>query len=347
MSILGQDDFGASVRPEHCSYFHNFTKHHFMVWLRTGLEKHLQGIGPEAFPGALAELARYDYPAEGLEAAYDKLTPDLKSNFRLAVADLINSWELTEENSELLVDLLHLSVLIHAREVLWGLAAWLRLGYFQKVSEVVAARLFNQIFLTATRLATPTRETVDCIRGLVAQPQFRTSWAGMALETLWLCDSGNITSHLQRLRPHLRNLMAGAPQRPNIWAKRMLDAVGLYQLLQTLPSLKYYDLNGDDTWLVDGLLAGEQRSLECHVEEDGSLSFCQVGMPDSKETLSVELWSDMRAYLRENDLTSMAAEDEVGKVNQQHINKMEQAGASPQNAIITKHWLYKGATLVQ
>lgn len=304
MNILEQDRGAPDTRRQSDSFFQDFTKYDFEDWLRTGLEKHLlQHIGPEAFPGASAELARYDFPAEGLDAVYRRLPPDQQPYFRLAAADLVNSWEITESNAIVWEHLLHLTALLPAKEVLRGLPAWLRAGYFQSLPEALANRLFNQVFLAVNRLVAHTREVVDCLRELIALPQFRADWSGMALEALWMCDSDNIASHFQRLRPYLYRLMANADHRPQTWAKRILDTVGLYRIVQALPSLEYFGQT-NDSWLVKGLLAGKQPPVECWVGDDGNkLHFRLTGMLDTEETLSVgENWSNLLAYFKEQNL---------------------------------------------
>jgi hypothetical protein len=286
----------------------NFSKHDFEDWLRQGLEKHLlHGIGPEAFPGASANLALYDYPAEGLAATYSRLSPEKQSFFRLAVADLVNSMELSEDNVVLMETLLHLAVLLPANEVLRGLPFWLRAGYLKRLSKTEADELFDQIFMTVARLATPTKESVNCLREMIALPQFTVDWAGMALEALWSCDGDNIDAHFHRLRPYLQELMVDAPHRPRIWARRLLDAIGLYRIVKTFPRLKYSDSKDEqavlDTWLLDGLLVGGQPLLECWINDDGQLCFRLADQPNSEEILELEnSWNDLYEYLRENNL---------------------------------------------
>jgi hypothetical protein len=285
-----------------------FSKHDFEDWLRQGLENHLlRGMGPEAFPGASVDLARYDYPAEGLAATYSRLSPDRQSYYRLAVADLINSLEISEEDVILMETLLHLAVLLPAKEVLRGLPFWLRAGYLQRLPEAKAGKLFDQIFMTVARLATPAKESINCLREMIALPQYTADWAGMALEVLWSCDGDHIIAHFQRLRPYLQELMTDAPHRPRIWAKRMLDAVGLYSIVKTLPKLKYLDLKDEwaalDIWLPQGLLTGEQRLVECWNGEDGQLCFRLAGQPNTEEILELgKDWSDFYHYLIENNM---------------------------------------------
>ena len=278
------------------SYFQDFTQYDFEDWLRTGLERQsVQHMKPKAFPGASAELACHDFLAEGLAAAYSRLPPDKQSFFRLAVADLINSWEIIEDNATSLKHLLHLATLLPAKELLRGLPAWIKTGHFQRLPPALANDLFDEIFLTVTRLVAPTRVSVDCLRELIALPQFRTDWAGMALESLWWCDSNNVAHHFQRLRPYLRELMAGADYRPQRWAKRMLDRVGLYRIVQDLPTLKHSD--GDDgDWLIEGLLFVEQPPVEYSVDKDGNLRFRLTGKPGTEETPPKETRSNPRTY---------------------------------------------------
>jgi hypothetical protein len=305
MNNLELDGFAVDSKPRAGRGLKDYTQADFEDWLRVGLENHvLRRMGSEAFPGASAELAFYDFPAEGLEAAYGQLFPIQQGYFRSAVANLINSWEINDDNFVLLEHLLHLAVLLPAKEVLRGLGAWIR-AFYRQLPEALAGKLFSQIFLTATRLAAPNQESVDCIRELVALPQFRSDWAGMALETLWFCDSGNISGHLQRLRPYLRDLMADAPQRQRVWAKRILEKVGLYNLVKVLPTLRYYDSGGDgDTWLLEGLLTGEQPLLECWVAETGDqLYFRMAGNKDTEEILTMKSeLSYLFLYLRERKM---------------------------------------------
>lgn len=286
---------------------HRLDKHGFEDWLRCGLEKFvLQGVGPESFPGATADLARFVYPAEGLEATYHRLTPEGQKDFRLAVANLISSWEVTEENVVLLEHLLHLAALLPVKEVLRGLPSWLKAGHLQRIPQAQADALFEKVFLAATRLAAPTQESADSIRELIALPQFRPEWAGMALEALWSCDAQNILKHLQRLRPYLSKLMFNAPNRPRIWAKRLLDAVHLYRIAQTLPQLKYFNprsKNADlDTWLLEGLLGGDRPLVQCWINDESQLHFCLTGQFATSECLQIEGWSDLYEFLRCNNL---------------------------------------------
>ncbi len=213
--------------------YHN--KKEFMSWLRTGLESYLlHDKGIKAFPGAVADIGQYDYLEEGLETAFHKLPPLEQAYFRQAVADLINTWEVNNINLPVLEHLLCLAATLPTKEVLYGLPAWLRFGYLDLLPDKVADDLFGQIFLTVARLAGPTRESVKCVRGMIALPGFNSDWAGMALEILWLCDEKNIASHFERLRPYLIDLMQGESSRPQRWAKRLLDVVGLDVIMQAL-----------------------------------------------------------------------------------------------------------------
>ena len=127
--------------------------------------------------------------------------------------------------------------------------------------------MFALSLRTAAKLSAPREEAVNCIHALISSEHFSSehyghAYAGIALTALCKADDQGLIHHLVRLREPLAAMFREVREVQEVQvglARAVLDAVGLRQFVQALPSLKYFDRRDDptvDTLLVEATLGG-------------------------------------------------------------------------------------------
>ncbi|MBF0371293.1 MAG: hypothetical protein HQL52_17735 [Magnetococcales bacterium] len=263
--------------------FHGMELADIEAWLRIGLEQFLfEGVGAWSFPGAEAEFARWETPAEALQVFYKRLQAERKAKFRLAVANVMASLDSFPENIPIFEHLLEIAVAVGAYEILRVLPGKIGNGFFgQDLDDTGKRKLFAAALLVTARLSTPRVEAKACLEALIDSRPFRETgfaYAGIALISLCRADPDGWMLHLNRLRGPLHLMFR--KYRTNEAAKRrlgrdVLDAVGLQRIADSLLDLVCFEpgfpVEDTDDWLLHALVVGDDPPLILVEDNDEAL----------------------------------------------------------------------------
>ena len=269
---------GYEITEEGAGPFDAFGLDDFERWLRTGLESYLlEGKGAWAFSPAAGEIARHDHLILGLRATYEDLLAHQRALFRQAVANVLASLEPREKNIPIFENLLTLAGLLPIREVLKVLPARIGSSFFGLTSNRDGESLFSLTLLAITELAdkAPGEEVVTCLHDLIGSKHFFDyAYAGYTLVALCTADPTGLVEHMNRLRSPLAAMFAKfetSLDAKRYLAKRVLDAIGLQRIADTLPKLAYNKLTylsaASDDWLIAAAFGGRPRLLGWRSEE--------------------------------------------------------------------------------
>ncbi|MEO5339817.1 MAG: hypothetical protein H7837_04770 [Magnetococcus sp. MYC-9] len=251
-------------------------------WLQVGLEQYLfEEMGAWSFPGAVAEFARWETPAEALQAFCGRLRAENRAWFRQSVANLAASLPPDSRNILLFEHLLEIAVAVGASEMLRVLPDRIGRGFFGQIPDLSGQRrLFATSLLMAARLSAPRKEARVCLETLIDAQPFRETgfaYAGIALVSLCRADPDGWLQHLDRLRGPLHRMFQhyetddAAKRR---LGQEVLEVVTLPKVADSLLELVCFEPPGSspaDDWLLQALVVGDDPPLELVEDRDGVL----------------------------------------------------------------------------
>lgn len=273
--------------PEDLKPFAKFKAVDFQRWLRIGLEGYLlEDKGVWAFEPLAVFIGQDEHLVLDLCNISRAFPARQQAYLRQGVANLLANLEPVERNIVLFEHLLYLASMLPAGdEVLPVLPSVIGNGFFGLTETREGKSLFDLTMLTVAELAVHTKDAVDCLYALIGSRHFRCAYAGTALTALCRADDKKLAKHMSLLRESLSAMFEqykiddAAKRR---LAEKILNAIGLYSLVNALPELVYSFISKryvvNDDWFWEALFRTNPPLLS--VSTDGEVRIYRSDKPE-------------------------------------------------------------------
>lgn len=244
-------------------------------WLRVGLEGLLlEGKGPWAFEPLGLFIGETDHIAFDLSYIYEASDAKLQGRIRQAVADLLGHLEVTTRNVPLFESLLLIAATLPAPEIFNVLPSCIAVTELKRSPSDPRSTLFAAALTTVADIATPTHESLRCLRKLVTLPRFEPAYSGIALVALCRVAPDEFVSHFEMLRASLARMFqeyALDSETVRNLAIEVYESIPLVTLVDHFHALRVYPVSAprnSDEWFLQSLVAGRAPLISIVREDD-------------------------------------------------------------------------------